>query len=191
MPKVPKKSRSLKSLLLVVVVAVLIVGVLEATNTTHFFHSKHTAYTAPSNSQAIKQLPPQPAANNGEKKSAPSSTINQGTATDNHGAGTVTTPSSEWVTSTSGLLTVQQPTPNSTIKTGVALSGTAKLDQVQYRLTDDQVGVISQGTLSVVNGKFSGSINFHAYASSGRLDVFSSDPNNGREINEVQLPVGF
>ncbi|HEY5152501.1 MAG TPA: hypothetical protein VII55_00855 [Candidatus Saccharimonadales bacterium] len=191
MLKVVKKSRSLKILLLVIVAAAVILGVLEATNTTHFFHGKHTAYTAPSNSQAIKQLPPQPAANNGEKKSSPSSTINQGTATDNHGVSTVTTPSSEWTTSASGLLTVQQPAPNSTIKTGAVLSGTAKLDQVQYRLTDDKVGVVSQGTLSVVGGKFSGSINFQAYGSSGRLDVFSTDPNNGREINEVQLPVVF
>jgi hypothetical protein len=61
---------------------------------------------------------------------------------------------------------------------------------VNYRLIDDQVGVISQGTIKVVAGNFSAAVNFKPYAKTGRLDVFTTD-DNGKESNEVQVQVAF
>jgi hypothetical protein len=61
---------------------------------------------------------------------------------------------------------------------------------VQYTLIDNNVGVISQGTIPVVNGNFSATIDFSPTATAGRLDVFTTDA-NGKEINEVQLQVNF
>jgi hypothetical protein len=141
----------------------------------------------------ITQLSPVPAANNGEKKvNETGDSINQQTATDNHGVvpSGISTKSSQWTTSQSGLITVKQPSQNSTVKSGATLFGSASVSQIQYRLVDNQVGVISQGFVSVVHGVFSANINFQAYSSSGRLDVFSTDA-SGREINEAQVPVSF
>jgi hypothetical protein len=140
----------------------------------------------------IHQLPPKPVPNNGNKQPAASSEINQGTATDNHGTVStpVSSPSNQWAVSQSGVITVKEPTQGSTIKSGAALVGTATVNQVQYTLIDNQVGVISQGNVSVVDGTFSASMNFHAYANSGRLDVYSTD-SNGKQNNEVEIPVDF
>ncbi len=125
-------------------------------------------------------------------KQPTSSSFNQGTATDNNGQTTapVTTTPSQWQQSTTGVITVQQPLVNSTVAPGFTLSGTASVSTIQYRLIDDKVGVISQAIINVVNGKFSANINFKSYGSTGRLDVFNTDP-NGKEINEVQINVSF
>lgn len=139
----------------------------------------------------IHQLAKKSAANNGEKHSNASSPVNQGTSTDNHGTQTATdTSPGQWTKSQSGVITVKQPVSGSTVKSGDILSGSASIDKIQYRLIDDQVGVISQGFISVINGSFSASISFPSNGTSGRLDVFSSN-SNGAEINEVQIPVKF
>lgn len=76
------------------------------------------------------------------------------------------------------------------MKPGGDVYGVATVDKVQYRLIDNTAGVISQGFINVVNGNFSAAITFKPYASTGRLDVYSLDA-NGREVNEVQVPVNF
>lgn len=127
-------------------------------------------------------------------KPAASSGVRQGGATDKKGGSTPTTESTnsaDWTTSTSGVITLQQPIANATIKTGDTLRGTAKIDTVQYRLVDDKVGVIAQGTLDVVGGKFSGILQFRAYAPTGALKVFSIDPQTGAEINHADIKVMF
>lgn len=146
----------------------------------------------PTPKATIDKLPSQPAVNNGEKELAKPGSKNQGTSTDNNGvsSGSEANASGQWTKSESGLITVKQPGPNSTIKNGAEVSGSASVSKVQYRLTDDQVGVISQGFINVVDGKFSASISFSSRANSGRLDVFSSNQ-AGAEINEVQIPVKF
>lgn len=155
-----------------------------------FFIHKHSApKVAPAPTANIKQLPQHKAANNGDKKLSSTSAVNQGGPKDNHGEQTATdNPSNQWVQSESGVITVKNPVNNSEIKSGDTLTGSATVDKIQYRLIDDQVGVVSQGFISVVNGNFSASVNFPSYAKTGRLDVFSSD-SSGRETNEVQIPV--
>ncbi|MGC1177246.1 MAG: hypothetical protein WA843_04200, partial [Candidatus Saccharimonadales bacterium] len=117
---------------------------------------------------------------------------NQGTTTDKNGQASSAASSdpSQWVTSESGKITLKAPLTKGTLRTGGTITGTTGQGPVQYRLIDNQAGVISQGSINVVEGNFTASIDFKAYASSGRLDVFNLDP-NGKEINEVQVPVNF
>lgn len=141
----------------------------------------------------IHQLPAQPMPNNGNKTpSVSTNNDNNGSAVDTHGQSVPTTASNKWTVSQSGLITVKQPTGGSSLKSGEAIIGSAGggIGQVEYRLLDNQIGVISQGYISVVNGSFSATINFQSHSSSGRLDVFNTD-SGGREINEVQVPVSF
>ena len=190
MTKTNKSFRKFLYVPLTLVTAIVIMVILEITNTTHFFH-KTAVVRAPA--KPITTLPAQSATNNGNKVPSLIPTLNQGTATDENGqvpsTGVPTDPS-QWSTSTSGLITVKLPGSNSTIQSGTTLTGSSSVDQVQYRLTDDKVGVISQGSISVVNGNFTASINFMAHGNTGRLDVFSTD-STGKEYNEVQIPINF
>lgn len=136
---------------------------------------------------------PANSANNPAPKKSPTSSNTQRTisgSTDTNGQATANTNSSQWITSASGNITVEQPIANATIQSGTTLSGTAKVSTVNYRLVDDSVGVISEGTLNVVNGKFSGNLNFTPHSSGGRLDVYSTAP-NGAELNEIEIAVNF
>ena len=171
---------------LLVLLLVALMATLELTNTTHLFHKQAVIpVTVP-----VKQ-PASNSTNGGEKTPSSSIGINKGTAVDNKGVTpSVTTSSSSWAVSSSGVITLKQPLSNDRIVSGVNLVGSSSLSQVQYRLIDNSVGVISQGTISVVDGNFSANISFQAKSKTGRLDVFSSD-SNGREINEVQVPVAF
>lgn len=187
------RTKSTKKWYVILIVLVLAAGVmttLEATNTTHLFH-KSAVVRAPS--KPIAKLPAQPAANNGNKVSSSTPALEQGTDTDENGqvpSGGVSTDPSTWSTSTSGVITVKSPTSNATIQSGATITGTASVSQVQYTLIDNQVGVISQGPINVVGGNFTAAMNFATHSTSGRLDVYSTEP-DGREINEVQIPVNF
>jgi hypothetical protein len=171
------------------VIAIGVIAVLEATNTTHLFH-KTAVVRAPS--QPITKLPAKAPANNGTKTQASSPTLNQGVPTDQNGQVPTDVPTdpSKWSTSASGVITVKLPGSGSTIQSGATLTGAATVGQVQYRLTDNQVGVISEGPVNVVGGNFTASMNFTTHGSSGRLDVFTTDV-TGKESNEVQIPVNF
>ncbi|MEK7059513.1 MAG: Gmad2 immunoglobulin-like domain-containing protein [Patescibacteria group bacterium] len=130
------------------------------------------------------------AKNNAAHKEVASSTFNQGGAVDKKGAATSedqTTDASKWTVSTSGSITLQQPTADSTLNSGDTIRGTAQVDTVQYRLVDDYSGVLAQGSLSVVGGKFSGTLQFKPYGSTGSLKVFSIDPSSGAEINHADI----
>lgn len=137
---------------------------------------------------------PSNSANNPTAKKQPTGNSNIGRtisgATDTNGQSGTATNSSQWITSTSGNITVEQPIANATFASGDTLSGTAKVSSVNFRLIDNSVGVISEGSLNVVNGKFSGKINFTPHSSGGQLDVFSTDA-NGAEINEIQIAIKY
>lgn len=130
----------------------------------------------------------------GQYQSTPSSTNSsqQGGATDENGKTTGTLPpSSEWASSSSGDITLQQPINNSVLASGDTISGTAKVSTVQFILTDNSVGQIAQGTLSVVNGKFSGTLQFTPHATSGKLQVYYPNPSNGAEEDIININVDF
>lgn len=178
-----KRRRYLLSLAVFVIVAGFIVWL---------WHN-HNSPKVSAPSSPVTSLPQQSVAND-KKNTAntPSSTVNQGGASDNNGQVPANTSGSpnQWATSSSGLITLKSPLQNSIFKSGDSIYGSASTGPVQFRLIDNQVGVIAQGTINVVNGSFSATASFKPYASSGRLDVFNTDP-NGKEINEVQIPVNF
>lgn len=186
------RSQKLLALGLLLVAIALAVVILEVTNTTHFFHKPATKIVKTAGKPLPKPKPntsssmPAPA----KTPSSPSSNIGNGTAIDTHGQSSATTSPSQWVTSTSGNITVKQPIANSKLGNGSVLSGSAKVSDVHYRLIDSNVGVIAQGMLGVVNGDFSGTLQFTPHSSVGRLDVFSTET-DGTEINEVQITVAF
>jgi hypothetical protein len=180
-----KLPRKIVILTVAVLLALVAVGL-------YYLRKRNTPKVSPTPAATIHQLPAQPAANNGEKSTQASSGTNKGTVADNQGqAGSpVNTSPSQWTTSASGVITVKQPISSATIKSGVQLAGTATVSKIQYRLIDNQSGVVSEGFINVVNGNFSGNISFQSHSSSGRLDVFTAT-DTGVESNEVQIPVNF
>lgn len=122
--------------------------------------------------------------------STSSGSLNSGGATDTHGTSSTSTNSSQWTTSASGVITVKSPAPNSTLRSGDIVSGSSSASEVSYRLSDNKVGVIAQGTLTVTGDNFSGILNFQPRGTGGRLDVFTTN-SMGVEYNEVQINVAF
>lgn len=185
-----KKFSRKSVIILLTLLVVFVVAMLEVTNKTHFFH-KAAKVSAPS--KKIKELPVS-SKNSGNKNPSGGASINtEGTATDKNGQvpSGVSSDPSQWSTSSSRLITVKAPLRNSTFKSGDIVTGSTSVsDTVQYRLVDDQQGVIAQGSISVVNGNFTASIEFNHYGNGGNLDIFTIDQ-NGRETNEVQILLKF
>jgi hypothetical protein len=128
--------------------------------------------------------------NNKNVDSATNHSIAIGGPTNSNNAPVVSTAPNTWTQSESGVVIVKLPVNNNAFVSGDKLIGSASTTKVQYTLIDDNVGVISQGTIPVLNGNFSATINFSPSAKTGRLDVFTTE-NNGKEINEVQLKVAL
>jgi hypothetical protein len=115
-----------------------------------------------------------------------------GGSTDNSGKTTDTLPNpTSWVSSNNGDITLQEPSPNGTLESGDSIVGTAKVSAVQFILSDNAVGLIAQGSLKVVNGKFSGALNFTTHSTSGVLQVYYPNPNNGAEEDIIEVNVSF
>jgi len=164
--------------------------VLEATNTTHLFRKAPTV-RAPG--KPVTSLPGKPITDNGDKALTQNTSTQEGTGVDKNGqtpTSKVPTDPSNWSTSENGLITLKLPGNNAILKSGFVIYGSAKVNPVEYRLIDDAVGVISQGPINVLGGNFSASITFTAHTNSGRLDIFNTQ-SNGKEINELQIPVRF
>ncbi|MDO8265895.1 MAG: hypothetical protein Q7T41_03055 [Candidatus Saccharibacteria bacterium] len=118
-----------------------------------------------------------------EDKGSASITDNQGTIE--------STPSEEqWIVSKTGEITVYTPSVDQLLKSGNTLSGESALSIISYRVIDNISGVINEGKLSVVNGKFSGTISFTTTATEGRLDIYSSKE-DGVEFSNIEIPVRF
>lgn len=122
--------------------------------------------------------------------SSTNSVAQGGGAVDQNGQATTNTAPSQWITSSSGNITLKQPVANQTFKSGGTLAGSAKIDQVQYRIIDNKVGKIAEGPINVVNGNFSAILKFTTNSTSGRIDVFSYN-SSGAEINEVTASINF
>jgi hypothetical protein len=168
-----------------IIILVILAGLL------YYFVFKNKPHVTTSLNPTISHLQASnPSSNSESRSSSQSNGVSQGTASDTHGQSSVGTSASQWTQSQSGLITVKSPSYGSTIKSGDQLAGSAQENQVQFRLIDDQAGVIAQGFLSVVNGNFSGTLNFTSHGSTGRLDVFTTGP-AGDEVNEAQVPVKF
>jgi hypothetical protein len=97
----------------------------------------------------------------------------------------------KWTSSSSGAVTLQRPTAGEVVKSGDTISGTATTSTVQYRLVDDKYGVIGQGSLNVVDGKFAGALQFTSSHTTGTINIFSLDPASGAEINSAKIKVSY
>lgn len=100
------------------------------------------------------------------------------------------TPSGVSSSSESGKITVYQPSPNQLLTSGTVISGASSYSEISYRIIDDNIGVVGQGSLKVVNGKFSGTFSFSSSGQEGRLDVFRA-LEDGREIDIIEIPVRY
>lgn len=167
---------------LVVVLLVVTLGYLI------YRHYHNRGQAVPGSSNQSQQTSSRPTSRSTSSQN--SSFGSQGGATDNHGAGVTSSSGTNSISSSSGVITLYSPSPNSTLSSGDKVSGSAKVSEVQYRLVDDQVGVLAQGQLSVVNGLFSGTLQFRPRALTGKLAVFSFDTNDA-EINKIEINVKF
>lgn len=138
-------------------------------------------------SPVIHSLPTQ--STNNIKSPTGSAGIDQGSSTTVKNSPITTSPG-QWTTSQSGEITLKEPINNALISSGAILAGAASVNYVGYTLIDNQVGVISQGTIPVNNGAYSAKINFKSYAKGGRLDVYSTAP-SGKEENIIEINVNF
>lgn len=194
MPKIIAKilKKLTRPLYLVPTVATIIVIVtIGAYLYIHGHHSPKRIVTA----GTPVSLPNQDNSNSSQlTKTTPSSnnsgSRNSGGATDTNGSSAASTSSNQWIKSASGAITVKRPAADSKLQDGDVISGSANIGEVHYRLSDNKVGVVAQGTLSVVNGNFSGIIHFQSQGTGGRLDIFTTDSQEV-EYNEVQINVSF
>ncbi len=99
-------------------------------------------------------------------------------------------PENQWSVSADKAITVYLPSKDSVLVSGSTLSGSSTLPHVNFRLIDDVSGLIAQGTLSVVNGKFSGTFSFNTSGANGRLDIYNASV-DGIESSNVEIPVRF
>jgi hypothetical protein len=96
----------------------------------------------------------------------------------------------EWSRSSDDNLIVYSPARDSLLKNGQVLAGTSKAERIYFRLIDNINGTIAQGSVAVVNGRYSGSFTFTTDATSGQVDVFNQ-AYDGTESNNVSIPVRF
>ncbi len=113
-----------------------------------------------------------------------------GTVEDRQGLSSEATDPNTWTSSATKEIVVHNPSKNKLIKSGAEISGTSSLSKVDFRLIDEVTGVIAQGQISVVNGKFAGTLNFTTSANGGRLDIYGTKV-DGREFSSVEIPLKF
>ena len=174
-----------KYLLVILVLIAVLIGVL-----VYFKDSKTVTYQTSSNS-TVRSTPSKPTPHQ------PSNNANtlppSGSVTDNKGVipKSSQTPSNKWTTSSDGNILLEYPYNGMALSKGQNISGTAKVKTVSFLLKDNSVGVIDQGTMTVVNGKFSGTLNFTPHSNGGELEVYTTNPNNGAEESVIDINVSF
>jgi len=155
-------------------------------------HSKNSSTAIPETEAKTTSTAPSAQENftGGDDRKGTSNNPNEGTVSDASGNSPSTPPQSQWVKSADGSITLYAPAKDATLTSGDSLSGASSLERVSFRLIDDVSGVIAQGSLSVVNGKFSGKFSFSTTGTSGRLDVFSAS-SDGVESSNIEIPIRY
>jgi len=100
-------------------------------------------------------------------------------------------PKLDWTSSSGGNIVLQKPSANSLIRSGDYIVGVANVSDVQFILTDASVGLIDQGSMKVVDGKFLGTFLFKSHATTGKLEVYYADPINGAEKDIVSIKIAY
>lgn len=105
----------------------------------------------------------------------------------------------EPVVSESGNIKVSQPLPLQTVSSPLAVRGEARVfeNNVEYRLTESDGTVLAEGFATAQApdigqfGPFEATIGFNTETEVGTLEVFSTSPKDGSEINKVTIPLIF
>lgn len=185
------KQKWLYTALAAILALVLILVLLQMLNITPFFESSRPAGTQEDKRAATtsKAKTAQSDFSQGEQRSTTTTNPSEGTVADTGGTVANLPPSSQWANN--GPLTVYTPVQSSVLHSGDTLSGAySGSGRVSFRLIDSVSGVISQGALVVVNGKYSGVFNFTTNATEGRVDIFNQAA-DGTESNNVSITVRF
>lgn len=99
-------------------------------------------------------------------------------------------PDQEQQASNSTGITISSPSAGSTVKAGTKLEGTAPTayTKVSYRIQSDERGLVGQGELNVVKGKYSGTIGSGGASGNGYIEVFVVNA-NGNEDKHTKVTV--
>lgn len=127
-----------------------------------------------------------------DSKDAGNSSTNRGTGAVDDESGNIAqgTDTSNPITSPSGQISLYAPGRGALVKTGQQISGASTLSSVSYRISDNVSGMVTTGQLSVVGGRFSGTLNINTQASEGQLDIFGTQP-DGNEFSNISIPIKF
>lgn len=126
----------------------------------------------------------------GDTRSTETTGKREGVIIDKNGQTSALPPRNEWSTSTDGALTIYSPAQNALLRSGQSIQGTASTDRVYFRLSDNSTGVIAQGSIAVVSGKFAGTFDFTATGTEGELEIFNQ-AYDGRESSNVSVAVRY
>ena len=87
-------------------------------------------------------------------------------------------------------ITITSPSSGATVKSGTKLEGTAPTSytKVSYRIQSDERGLVGQGELNVVKGKYSGTIGSGGASGNGYIEVFVIDA-SGNEAKHTKVTV--
>lgn len=128
--------------------------------------------------------------NGGERQVSTPADKSEGVVKDNNGSVGTVPNANQWTRSSDGKITVYSPEKSLLIASGFTLSGASSYQKVNFRLVDNASGVISQGSVNVLSGKFSGTFSFTSKGTEGRLDVFYANE-DGVESSNVSVPVRY
>jgi hypothetical protein len=124
----------------------------------------------------------------------PGNSLNEGAGSasisDSRGAEANQEDNQTTLSSDSGKITLSSPYDSSVLANGSIINGVSSLARVNYRIIDDVSGVIATGSLEVVDGKFSGRIQFETSANKGRLDIFGLN-DDLTEHSNIEVSVSF
>lgn len=124
----------------------------------------------------------------GERQISERPEYNEGIISDTGGSVGSIPPENQWIRSAN--ISLYTPIVNQTMASGAVISGQADIPVVHFRLNDSISGRIAQGSLSVVDGRFSGVLEFSTSATEGRLDIFGARE-DGVEFSNIEVPVRF
>lgn len=174
------------------IVLLVVVGILEKFHVINLYSSKPsvTQTSEPNAETTSTAASAQDNFTGGTDRQPNTASSDEGTVKDNNGSiGTVPS-SSEWTISSDKAITVYSPAKSALVTNGFTLSGASTHQNVEFRLIDDVSGVISQGSVKVSSGKFSGTFSFSSKGTSGRLDIYYANP-DGVESSSISIPVRY
>ena len=99
-------------------------------------------------------------------------------------------PSSSYVTSKDNNITLYDIQNNLKLPNNFTLNGSTNYSRLNYYVYDSITGLIGQGTIRVIDGKFSDIIRYNSISkSNGILEIYYSNPLNGSIESMVTVDV--